>query len=79
MNTEPITERDVAFARAVVALARAHGMDGLRMEFRHNFRTSVGVYSKKNVQWSEGRHGDDANIMFNLEAAASFSEKDEQP
>lgn len=74
-----ITEHDISFAQAVVALARQHGMTGITMEFRQNFdlSQSTGCYCGKKIRWSEGRHGDSASIKFNTEAEASFPEKAE--
>ncbi|AMT89861.1 hypothetical protein AYO71_20790 [Pseudomonas koreensis] len=71
-----VTDHDVDFARAVVALARKHGMTGLTMEFRQNFNLTqtTGCYCGKRITWSEGRHGDGADIKFRTEAEASFPE-----
>ncbi|MNR61187.1 hypothetical protein D3C85_1828590 [compost metagenome] len=72
-----VTDQDVSFAQAVVALARKHGMTGISMEFRQNFdlSQSTGCYCGKRITWSEGRHGDGAEIKFRTEAEASFPEK----
>ncbi|QZA99253.1 MULTISPECIES: hypothetical protein [Pseudomonas] len=72
-----ITDHDVEFAQAVVALARQHGMTGISMEFRQNFDLSqrTGCYCGKRITWSEGRHGDGEDIKFRTEAEASFPEK----
>ncbi|WP_095058081.1 hypothetical protein [Pseudomonas sp. Irchel s3f7] len=72
-----VTDHDVEFAQAVVALARKHGMTGISMEFRQNFdlSQSTGCYCGKRITWSEGRHGDEATIKFRTEAEASFPEK----
>lgn len=74
-----VTDHDVDFARAVVALARKHGMTGLTMEFRQNFDLSqtTGCYCGKKISWSEGRHGVGSTIKFRTEAEASFSEENE--
>lgn len=71
-----VTDHDVEFAQAVVALARQHGMTGISMEFRQNFDLSqkTGCYCSKRITWSEGRHGDGADIRFRTEAEASFPE-----
>lgn len=71
-----VTDQDVAFARAVVALARQNGMTGITLEFRHNFDLLLETRSheRKRVQWSAGRHGDRSEIKFNVEAEASFPE-----
>lgn len=71
-----VTDHDVDFAQAVVALARQHGMTGITMEFRQNFDLSqtTGCFCSKRVSWSEGRHGDNSQIKFRTEAEASFPE-----
>ena len=71
-----VTDHDVEFAQAVVALARKHGMTGISMEFRQNFDLSqkTGCYCGKRINWSEGRHGDGADIKFRTEAEASLPE-----
>ena len=71
-----ITDHDIAFAQAVVALARQHGMTGISMEFRQNFDLAqvTGCYCGKRITWSEGRHGDSSDIKFRTEAEASFPE-----
>lgn len=73
-----VTEQDVVFARAVIALAREHGMTGVSLEFRHNFDLSLTTCSheRKRVQWSAGRHGDTSEIRFSVDAEASFAEKE---
>lgn len=72
-----VTDQDVLFAQAVVALAREHGMTSISLEFRHNFELSLKTTSheRKRVQWSEGRHGDLSEIKFTVEASASFPER----
>ena len=74
-----VSEQDVEFAQAVVALARLHGMTGITMEFRQNFDLSqvTGCYCGKRITWSEGRHGDGAQIEFRTDAKASFPERPE--
>lgn len=75
-----VTDQDVTFARAVVALARHHGMDSITLEFRHNFDLSLETKSheRKRVQWCSGRHGDQSEIKFSVEASASFAEQQER-
>lgn len=72
-----VTDQDVEFAQAVVALARQHKMTGITLEFRQNFDLSqaTGNYCGKRLSWSEGRHGADATIRFRTEAEATFPEK----
>ncbi|MNO63003.1 hypothetical protein D3C76_536940 [compost metagenome] len=49
------------------------------MEFRQNFDLSqvTGCHCGKRITWSEGRHGDGAQIEFRTEAKASFPERPE--
>lgn len=74
-----VTDQDVVFARAVVALARQHGMTGITLEFRHDFDLSLETraHERKRLQWSTGRHGDMSEIKFSVEATASFAEQQE--
>jgi hypothetical protein len=72
-----VTDHDVEFAQAIVALARQHKMTGITLEFRQNFdlSQSTGCYCGKRISWSEGRHGAGTTIKFRTEAEASFPEK----
>lgn len=81
-NPQPIKDYHVAFARAVVALAREHGVGDVNMKFR---RASSKVFRSDEHQWDatqvtmtwhEGRHGDVAQVELHLqaEAKASFPE-----
>lgn len=74
-----VTDQDVVFARAVVALAREHSMTGVELKFRHDFELSgrSRSFELKRVQWSAGRHGDQSEIKFSVEASASFAEHKE--
>lgn len=73
-----ILEKDVEFAREVVAVCRKYGMNNLRLTFNHNFNvaTTMGNFSRKEVTWNEGRHGDSAQITFKLESSMSFPEQE---
>lgn len=71
-----------AFAQAVVALARQHGMDGIGMEFRFGFdkRYEDGASRSGDtvkMHWSAGRHGDDANIHMESRSAESIGEHEQ--
>lgn len=72
-----VTDEDVNFARAVVELARQHGMTSITLEFRQDFDLAIKTSSheRKRVQWSSGRHGDHSEIKFSVEATASFPEQ----
>lgn len=86
-NPEPIKDYHVAFARAVVALAREHGVGDVRLKFR---RASSRMFcsdgdlwdaTEVDLTWHEGRHGADTPIKLQLsaQAIARFSETGEQP
>lgn len=69
-----INERHEAFARAVVALAREHRMNHLALSFdessSRNFSVDFSRHSGPMVHctWSEGRHGDETNIIMRSES-----------
>lgn len=82
---QPIKDYHVAFARAVVSLAREHGVGDVRMQFR---RASSAVMlrdmnqwdaTEVSLNWHEGRHGSTAPLELKLEARAEgrYSEKEE--
>jgi hypothetical protein len=77
-NPRPIKDYHVAFARAVVALAREHGVGQVKMEFRRAssmiFRTNGAERWDSNevsLYWHEGRHGATSSVELKLEARAS--------
>lgn len=75
-----IHEDHKAFARAVVALARTHGMTDLTLNFRFGFDKEIaaaqqGAHDPVTMSWCAGRHGDDGRI--NLESR-SFESLDER-
>ena len=75
-NPKPIKDYHIAFARAVVALAREHGVGDVRMTFRRAsskiFRTDEKWDSNEvSLRWHEGRHGSEASLEFTMEARAS--------
>lgn len=71
-----ILEKDVEFAREVVAVCRKYGMNNLRLTFNHNFNvaTTSGNWARKEVRWSEGRHGNKAQITFKIDSEMNFPE-----
>lgn len=77
LSMAAIQDRDIAFARAVVGLARQHGMTSVTMEYRHSFSTALGSaeYAMRRLSWAEGRHESKAAIKFRLEAERTFSEE----
>lgn len=83
-NLQPIKDYHIAFARAVVALAREHGVGDVRMQFRRAssavMRRDIDQWDATEVSlvWHEGRHGDKAPLELKLEARAEgrYSEKE---
>ena len=75
-NPKPIKDYHIAYARAVVALAREHGVGQVRMTFR---RASSKIFATEEnwdsneveLYWHEGRHGSDASLDMKLSARAS--------
>lgn len=77
-NPKPIKDYHVAFARAVVALAREHGVDQVTMEFRRGWSTTHNIEAAERwdsnivcLHWHAGRHGAPAPVELKLEARAS--------
>ena len=68
-----ITEQHHAFARAVVAIAREHKMDNLRVNFKDNFESNF-LGEDISFSWSSGRHGDRANIRLECRAMIGIDE-----
>lgn len=78
-NPQPIKHYHVSFARAVVALARQHGVGDVTMTFR---RASSKIMRSEEyhwdatevtMKWHEGRHGDVARVELHLQAEAKAS------
>jgi hypothetical protein len=72
-----IVDRHREFAKAVVALAREHKMDSLKMDFRDAYtmeelprRTYEGV----TMSWASGRHGDKGQIHLETRAIEDIGE-----
>jgi len=76
-----ITDAHRKFARDMVALARASGMNNLRLEFdtssSQTFLRDRDQYqhSKVVLVWSEGRHGAKTNIELFTTSTQNISEK----
>lgn len=70
-------EPHIAFAQALVQLARDHGVshfDGsFRLNYERNDRTRWGDGPVR-ITWTEGRHGDDNKIALRAESFASVPE-----
>jgi hypothetical protein len=74
-----VQQRHIDFAQAVVQLARKHGMEHIKVDFRDSMHAlepaeyfQVGTLS---MTWAEGRHGDAGRISIRHEANVSFDEK----
>lgn len=71
-NPEPVKEPHIAFARAVVALAREHGCGFVDLRFRlassRFFREERSDYTTVRAQWAEGRRGAGGQITLDAEA-----------
>ncbi len=72
-----IVERHRKLAKAFVALAREHGMNGLLLKFRVD-RSSDELppraYEQVSMSWSQGRHGGKGRIQMTTEASEDFEE-----
>lgn len=73
-----ITEEHIAFARALVALARQHGMNHIHATFDMSASKGAPVdvmYAPVKLNWSQGRHGSKGNIHLEGQVLANLSEK----
>ncbi|MDF3837098.1 hypothetical protein P3W85_29705 [Cupriavidus basilensis] len=80
MSEKTVTQRHVDFARAVVELARQHGMSNLRMSYRESHSSAWTRGESWNseevtMNWSEGRHGDQSKLSLEYRAAVAVDEK----
>jgi hypothetical protein len=67
-NREPIEPRHIAFAQALVALAREHGMRNLTADFYGGGLLNNERWTKVHISWAVGRHGDQSQISLRAEA-----------
>lgn len=80
MSDQPIVDDHVAFARALVALCREHGVGSIHVaHFDLTASTRFfgeGQYNPTRVSmsWSEGRHGDKNRIALRAEASVNLPE-----
>jgi hypothetical protein len=85
MTDKPITNGHIEFAHALVALAREHGADDLKVEFRLSGPTRMdGDWSaydptRLSFQWHSGRHGDRTGFTLRAEASVEIDERPEPP
>jgi hypothetical protein len=66
---EAITEHHIAFARAVVELARQHKMTSISLAFQQSFGVNRSPHEVR-MQWTPGRH----NCEDNIKLTCDFSE-----
>lgn len=83
-NIQPISDRHITFARALVALAREHGANSLEVKFSLTGTTLWPPGSdcgwddvRVTFQWSEGRHGSLSRFALRAESFISILEKEE--
>ena len=68
-----------AFAQAIVAAARQHGMDSLNMTFRRSVAVHIGsggpdIFEEVRMQWTSGRHGCASPIKLVSNACQTIDE-----
>lgn len=63
-----------AFALAVVALARKHGMTGLNMTFHYDFPRGAWNSDIVRLGWASGRHGAPCKIALESTEHAHLEE-----
>lgn len=80
-NPQPVTDAHVAFARAVVELARKHNADDIILQFRltGGRRMFEGRHdpTRMTATWHSGRHDVEAQITLRAEAQIQVGEKSE--
>lgn len=72
-----ITDRHREFAKAVVALAREHKMNNLKMDFQVAYTMEEllhQTYEQVSMSWSSGRHGDKGQIHLESKAVETITE-----
>lgn len=70
----PITQADIAFARAVAAIARQHGLKSFELKFHGQ---SPDTWSQLTAHWSQGRHGASGNITLLCNAKHECAEAEQ--
>lgn len=75
-NREPIEQRHVDFARALVALAREHGVRNLTADYYGGGPLDNERWTKVHMSWALGRHGDRSRISLRAEAIHHCTEID---
>lgn len=81
-NEAPVRDRHVEFARAVVALAREHGVGKVSANFSLTgsrfFHAGKADYTEVRMTWNEGRHGSVGQIHLQAQASLGVDEKEGQ-
>lgn len=85
-KAQPVGDKHIAFARALIALCRQHGANNIEVEFS---LTGKKMWPpSKNEEWSdarvmftwaEGRHADQSRALLRAETSISIEEKPECP
>lgn len=79
MTTHDIPDTHMTFARALIELARAHGMNNLEVQFDHSGeKTDWSVPhrdTKTTFVWKQGRHGSKTDIYMTRSERLHFEEK----
>lgn len=75
---DPIKDPHIEFGKAVVRLAREHGVGELSMDFdlssSKRFFEKNADYQKVKLTWKEERHGSRGRLHFHATATASIKE-----
>lgn len=71
-NRQPVLEQHFDFGRAVVALAREHGFNHLRVQFWGHDKAG---YDTITMDWAAGRHGIKHHLTFKAEATYRVEEQ----
>lgn len=73
------TEADERFIRAVVELAREHGMNHLTITYDNNslknYLVKVPRSDRVQATWAEGRKGEEQNITIETRNSVNVAEK----
>lgn len=80
--SQPLTEAHKAFASDLVKLARKHGADDLKVEFRISGPAVMRDWSKYDparvsFSWHTGRHGAKSSYTIRAEASLTVEESND--